>query len=147
MAELTVTASQVVKSSDPDDIIYVKSAEAIPIGDSVYVSDINGRAYKARSNVFGGSWTTPIYAGIAVSAVSALFQWVAIQISGTVTLGAASGITQGATYYISASSYGGIVPESDVSTGHNVQYLGVGNDSNGIVMPSDKPFLSWIQHA
>lgn len=143
MADLSVTASQVVASTTTSDIEHGTSGEAITIGQSVYKKASDGKIYKADANA---SSATATAIGIAISTASAANQGMSWQKSGTITIGAAASITAGATYYVSATA-GGIAPEADLATGHYVTFLGVGNSSNGIVMPTSGPHVSGVTHA
>lgn len=143
MADLSITASQVVQSSTTSDIEHGTAGEAITVGQSVYKKASDGKIYKADAD---NSSATAAAIGIAVSGADAASQSVSWQKTGTITIGAAAAITAGATYYVSDTA-GGIKPEADLTTGDYVTMLGVGNGSNGIVMPNAGPFASGVDHA
>lgn len=143
MADLVITTSQMVQSATTSDIEHGVAGEAITAGQTVYKKASDGKMYKADANA---SSATAECKGIATCDANAAGVAVSWQKSGTLTIGAAASITAGATYFVSATA-GGICPEADLTTGHYVTYLGVGNSANGIVMPPLGPVISGVSHA
>lgn len=143
MADLVITTSQIVQSTTSSDIEFGVAGEAITAGQPVYKKASDGKMYKADANA---SADTAAAKGIATCDANAAGVAIAWQKSGTITIGAAASITAGATYWVSATA-GGICPEADLTTGHYATFLGVGNASNAIVMPTQGPVVSGVAHA
>ncbi len=124
MADLSITASQVVPAGNPNTY---SAGAAITAGQTVYVS--GGTAYLADCD---NTSTTAGMRGIAVCS-AASGQKVVVQSSGTIVIGAAASITEG-TVFVLSDTAGGIKPVADLASGDYVTYIGVGDDSNGIVL-------------
>jgi outer membrane protein assembly factor BamB len=142
MADIAITTTQVVQSTDATAIEHGVSGEAITIGQSVYRKASDGKIYKAKDATAAEATAK----GIATSSAVATGQAVSYQKAKTLTLGAGAAITAGAIYVVS-DTYGGICLESEIGAGDYVCILGVGNSSNGIVIPDSGPFYSGVAHA
>jgi hypothetical protein len=142
MADLVITASEVVQSTNGGDISHGKSGEAIAVGEPVYLNSTDQKIYRADANT---SAATAASKGIATSSSDAADQSVSYQRQGTLTLGASASVLQGQTYVVSRNT-GKIALEGDLITGDYVTSLGVGNASNGLVMPPNGPVASGVAH-
>ena len=142
MADITVTATQVVPTTDRTQIFSGKCGEAVTIGMPVYKKAADGKLYKAINT----SSAAAAAVGIAISSSVAAEQDVSYQRGGTITLGAGATITAGAIYVVTDTA-GGISLEADRNTGDYMTILGVGNASNGLVMPTKGPFAAGLAHA
>ena len=128
MANLTITASQVLKSSG--DTKRGTAGAAITAGAVVYL-DVSASTYKLAQ--CDGTAEEATVEGIALNdaATSQPFEF---QTGGTITLGAGAAPTEGEIYVLSATA-GAIAPEADVVTSTNyVHVLGVGGATNTLVM-------------
>lgn len=143
MADLSITASQIVQSTTTSHIEHGVAGEAITAGQPVYKLASDGKMYKADANASAASAAALGIATCNANAAGVAISW---QKAGTITIGAAASITAGAIYFVSATA-GGICPEADLTTGHYVTFLGVGTSSNGIAMPTQGPVVSGVAHA
>lgn len=145
MADLSITTTQVIATTTNrgTHILHGTAGEAITQGQSVYLKSTDNKLYKADAD---DSAATAAAVGIAVSAAGVANQQVSYQKSGTIVIGAAASITAGETYFVSDTA-GGIKPAADLGAGDYVTYLGVGDASNGIVMPDAGPVASGTAHA
>ena len=142
MADLSITASEVVQSTSSNDISHGTSGQAVAIGDSVYKKAADGKIWNADADAAASAAAV----GIAISTASAADQGISYQFSGTLTVGATASVTAGATYWVS-TNVGKIAVEGDLTTGDYVTYLGTANASDQIVMPSGGPVASGVAHA
>lgn len=126
MADLSITASQVLKGTGANLDLYTANA-TITAGQVVYdagsklaaLADANGAAAASQAK------------GIALNNAST-GQPVSIVIDGPVTLGAAAAPTEGVPYFLSKTA-GGICPITDLTTTDAyITYLGMGTGSNAI---------------
>jgi hypothetical protein len=140
MADLSITAAEVVP--DTAQIKTGIAGEAITVGMSVYKKASDGKLYKAIDT----SAAAAAAVGIASSSCSAANQSITYQKSGTIVLGASASVAQGAVYVVSGTA-GGIAPEADAGAGNYLTILGVGDASDGIVMPTNGPHASGVAHA
>lgn len=143
MADLSITSSQVVATSDATKITEGKSGAAITIGQSVYY-DTSTTSWKLAQA--DGTAAEAECKGIAVSEATAANQRVSVQQGGTITLGAAASMTAGAAYYLSETA-GGIAPEADITASSYLTFMGIANGSDQLVMPSGGPVASGVAHA
>jgi hypothetical protein len=128
MADLSVTASQVVAGSDAE-YYDGSSGETITAGQVCYISTTDNLIYKADAD----SQSRADVKGIALHGASAS-QPLRLQTKGTITIGAAASIAVGTVFWLSQTA-GGIAPFVDLDAGAMYgTYLGVGNSSNGIVL-------------
>ena len=137
MADLSITTSQIVADSTQLDSGI--SGEAITAGMAVYKKAADGKIYKAIDT----SAAAAAAKGIAVSSVFAANQGVSFQKGGTITLGAAAGVTAGAVYGVTDTA-GGISLISERGSGDFITILGVGDASNGLIMPTGGPFAGGV---
>ena len=142
MADLSITTTQVVPTTDRSKIKTGKAGEAITIGQTVYKKAADGLIYKAINT----STAAADCLGIAISSAVAANQEVSWQQGGTIVLGAGASITAGAIYVLTDTA-GGISLETDSDTGDYMTYIGTGDASAGIVMPSKGPHASGVAHA
>ncbi len=117
MADLTVTAANVVKGSNAT-IEQGTSGASVTAGQVVY-KDANGKYQLADSN--SGTAIARSPRGIALHAAAAN-QPLAIHRSGEITIGAT--MTAGVAYYLSDTP-GGICPVADVGSGEYSVILGI----------------------
>lgn len=142
MADIAITTTEVVPSTTSGDIQHGVAGEAITIGHSVYRKASDSKIYKAVDT----SAAAAACLGIATSTVVAANQNISFQHSGTITIGASASITAGAIYVVTDTA-GGISVESERGAGDYMTIIGIGNASNGIVIPSSGPFASGVAHA
>ena len=128
MADLTITAAQVLKSTGA--VVETGNAgETITQGQSVYRKAADKEIYKADANVAAAEAAA---VGIALNS-AADGQPIKFQTDGSITLGAGAAPVEGTVYVVSATA-GGIAPVADLVSTNYVTTLGVGNGSNGIDM-------------
>lgn len=128
MADLTITAAQVLKSTGA--VVETGNAgETITQGQSVYRKAADKEIYKADANVTAAEAAA---VGIALNS-AADGQPIKFQTDGSITLGAGAAPVEGTVYVVSATA-GGIAPVADLVSTNYVTTLGVGNGSNGIDM-------------
>jgi len=142
MADLSITTTQIIPTSDRTKISHGKCGEAITAGQSIYLKASDGKYWKADCDAAASAQCR----GIAIASTLAANQEVTLQTGGTITIGAGASITAGVVYVVSGTA-GGIAPEGDMTTDDYMCILGVGNGSDGIVMPENGPFYSGVQHA
>jgi hypothetical protein len=130
MADLVITAGQVLKSGTPN--LYDGIAgEALTQGMACYISDATtSTVKKAQSD---GTVTEATVKGFALNAAST-GQPVQLQCDGTIVLGAGAAPVQGTTYYASVTA-GGVTGDVPTS-GKYVSIVGVGaaTATTGIIM-------------
>ena len=142
MADIAITTTQVVPTTDRTQIFSGKCGEAITIGQVVYKKAADNKLWKAIDT----SAAAAAAVGIAISSSVAAEQDVSYQKGGTITLGATASITAGAVYVLTDTA-GGISLEAERNTGDYMTYIGVGNASNAIVMPTKGPHATGVAHA
>ena len=118
MAELSITAANVVPQSNAIIDRTRIAGEAVTAGQPGYISTADGKAYKADSNA---SLATAVVYGIFVSG-GAANQPVALQTGGDLAFGA---ILTANTGYVVGATAGSIAPIADVTTGWSLGFLGV----------------------
>lgn len=128
MAELSVTAAQVLSGPDADYFQGV-AGQAITAGQAVYYDSLTNRVRLADAN---GSQDSAEALGIALNEAAAE-QPVRVQTNGTLTLGAgaAPGVSN---VYIVGGNPGGIAPAADKVAGWHTTVLGVGAPNNTLRM-------------
>lgn len=128
MAELTITAAQVLSGADADYFQGI-AGQAITAGQSVYLDTLTNRVRLADAN---GSQDSAEAIGIALNEAAAE-QPVRVQTNGTLTLGAAAapGVSN---VYIVGGTPGGIAPSADKVAGWYATILGVGAPNNTLRM-------------
>lgn len=128
MADLTITASQVLKGANATTENLI-AGEAITAGQVVYKSTSTNKALKADASAAA----TAVAYGIALNDANADGAPVTVQTGGTITLGAGAAPAAGAVYVVSATA-GGIAPEGDILSTEFVTVLGIGDGSSGMKM-------------
>lgn len=126
MADLSITASQVLSGADADFYIGIAGA-TIVAGKAVYLDSISGKLLLADAN---GSIDSATARGIALHAASD-GQPLKVQIAGSLTLGAGAAPVL-STIYIVSGTAGGIAPAADLASGWWTTVLGVGIGNNAI---------------
>lgn len=124
MADLTITAAQVLPGGDGSTFINGIAGATITAGQVVYL-DQTTSTYKLADN--NDSTATAVAAGIALHGATA-GQPLRIQAGGPVTIGAGAAPVVGMVYMLSATA-GGIAPHADLIAGHRATILGVGKAS------------------
>jgi hypothetical protein len=134
MADLAVTAAQVIGEPDLRNQTTKVAGVAINAGQVVYFDEATGllRLADADPSGSGDPATQSKAAGIALCSCAAN-QPCTYQYAGEVTLGAAAAPVVGQTYCVSVTA-GGIAPYADLTSGKYVTVLGVGKASNKIVL-------------
>lgn len=130
MADLTITAANVVKGADANYETGTAGA-AITAGQSVYKDTSDSNKWKLASSATTSALAGSGGIGISLHAASS-GQPVVVQTSGTVTIGAT--LTVGQVYVVSASAAGGIAPFTDLNTNNYVTLLGYGDTTANIKM-------------
>lgn len=141
MADLSITTTQLVQTSDRTKIKHGICGETITAGDVVYLKSSDNKIWRADADASASAAAL----GIACATTTAANMEVTYQQGGTITIGAAASITAGAIYCVS-TNVGKIAPEADLTTADYVTVIGVGNGSNQIVMPNTGPFASGVSH-
>lgn len=128
MADLSITAAQVLAGSDAD--IYDGIAgEAVTAGQALYIATANNRLYKADANFQSKANVK----GIALEGAAA-GQPVSVQTKGTITLGAGAAPPVGTVYWLSETA-GGIAPFVDLDSGAMYgTYLGTAGANNTLIL-------------
>lgn len=128
MADLTVTATQVLAGVDADFYNGIAGG-TITAGQAIYLDETVNQLKTADANA---SLVTANAKGISLHAATA-GQPLRIQVSGSLTIGAGAAPTVGIVYVVSATA-GGIAPAADLASGHYTTVLGVGGTTNTIKM-------------
>lgn len=126
MAALSITTTQVIPGSGSGRYA-ANAAETITAGQAVYK---NSAGTVALSDADDN--TDYQCDGIALNGASA-GQPVNVQTTGTIVIGTAASVAQGTAYFVGPTP-GAIGPVADVLSGDRLIYLGIGDDSNGIVL-------------
>jgi len=121
MADLTITAANVVKGSNAITVNGTAGV-AITAGQVVYLDTASGK-WKLADNDLAAAKNP---GGIALNGASD-GQPLVVLTSGDVTMGAA--LTAGTAYYLSATA-GGICPVADLVTGDNVAQIGIAKSAS-----------------
>lgn len=127
MADLSITATQVLPATSGATFEELVAGEAIDCGEVGYKNTSDGKAWRAKTLTAAEAAA----AGIAVCAAKAAGQKVVLQKSGLVTLGAGAAPAVGCTYWASTNA-GKIAVEGDIGSGAFVTYLGTGAAGNKI---------------
>lgn len=126
MADLTITATSVVKGTNPS-VIQGTAGATITAGQTVYL-DTTTNTYKLAD----GDGASPLYvvAGVALNG-AATGQPLTIQTGGDITIGAT--VASGIPYFQSATA-GGICPAADLlsQSGNKTTLIGIGTSSTKI---------------
>lgn len=137
MADLTITGSQVLPDTAGDIYRSALSAATITQGLSVYFDTATKtmKLYDADASLPDVGWI-----GVALT-ISSAGQPVAVQRTGTPTLGAGAAPAVGVVY-ITSDTAGGIRPIADVDPGDIMSVMGVGATGNKLKMPTAGVFQS-----
>jgi hypothetical protein len=128
MADLSVTASQVLKSTGAQTVTGVAGA-TITAGQPVYKDATDSSELKLA----GAASTAAVAACVGIALHAALDgQPLTYQHAGTIIIGAAASVAEGVEYHLSTTA-GAITADAAVSTEY-MTHLGVGNGSDGIVL-------------
>lgn len=127
MADLTITAANVVKGSGAIVDTSRVAGETITAGQAVYLKSSDSKWYKAQSD---GTSAEAEASGVALNGASA-GQPVAVQTAGTITIGAT--VAVGAVYVVSNTA-GGIAPLADLSSTNYLTVFGYGATTLTILM-------------
>ena len=126
MAELSITAAQVLAGADADFYQGVAGV-AVTAGQAVYLDILTNRLRLADAN---GSTDSAQLIGIALHQAAAE-QPLRVQTRGKVTLGVSAAVTS-STIFILGANPGGIAPAADKAAGWYTSLVGVGNAQAGI---------------
>jgi hypothetical protein len=123
MADLSITAANVVKGSDAN-FETGTSGDTLTAGMSVYKDTADSNKWKKASAASTAALAGSGGIGIALHAASS-GQPIVVQTGGTITIGAT--IAVGQVYVVSPTAAGGIAPFTDLNTNNYVTYLGYGS--------------------
>lgn len=137
MADLTVTATSVVKGTGAVINKDYLAGETITAGQAVYLKESDGKLWKAQAD---GTAAEAAFIGIALNGAAA-GQPVVILTSGSCTIGAT--VAVGGVYCVSATA-GGICPVADLVSSDYVTIIGYG--STTAILYVD-PVISGIEKA
>jgi hypothetical protein len=133
MADLAITAANVVPGTNAKISHGGFAGEAITAGQPVYLAAATQRWMKADNDAVASEARAAT--GIALTG-SSTGQPVAVQTAGDITLGAV--LTAGTPYYLSATA-GGICPVGDLVTGKTVCQLGLAKSASVLALAIQNP--------
>lgn len=136
MADYAITASQVLPDT-AGEIVWGILGATVTAGQSLYLDSMTN-TYKLADT--DSTAAVAAMRGVALTGGST-GQPVALQKTGTPTLGAAATITAGAIILLSDTP-GGLRPVADIDSGDIVVIAGVGTATNKMVIPGSGPFNS-----
>lgn len=122
MADLTLTATSVVQSTNPIIITQYTFGETVTAGMPVYLNTSDSKWYKAQNDGTSAESGYGTKIGVALNG-GAANQSAAVQVGGNITIGGT--IAVGVFYYLSATA-GGICPVADVGSAKYVTVIGYG---------------------
>lgn len=122
MADISVTAANVIATNNATVKASGTSGAAITAGQGVFLDPATGKVSPARANSASSTHASNIV-GVALSSAPGVDQPITYATSGDVTFG--GGLTQGQVYVVSAAAAGGIAPYSDLASTNFVAFLGV----------------------
>lgn len=125
MADLSITATQVLPATSGANFEELVAGEAIDLGEVCYKKASDSKAWRAK--VLTAAEAAAI--GVAVSCAKAAEQKVVLQKSGSVTLGAGAAPAVGTPYFVSDNA-GKIAVLGDLGAADYMTYLGVGESGN-----------------
>ena len=128
MADLTVTAANVVKGSDAKTQVGIYGA-TVTAGQTVYADPSDSNKFKP-CDADSATAAARVTRGIALNG-GANNQPAAVQTDGLITIGAA--VVAG-TIYVQSDTPGGIMPAADLEAGDFVTVLGVGVSASQIAL-------------
>lgn len=132
MADVTMTATAVKKADNNAKVETAYSAEAIAIGDAVYMNTSSKWA-KADADLAA----TDEVRGLALNSVSGADQPVTVITEGNLTC---DGLTKGTPYFLSTGA-GKICPIADLLAGDYVTFIGIATSTTNLLI---KPLVSSI---
>lgn len=127
MADLTITATQVLPAATGATFEELFAGEALDCGEVYYLKTSDGKAWRALDATAAEASAR----GIVVSAAKAANQKMVGQRSGLVTLGAGAAPAVGTPYFVSDNA-GKIAPLADLGAGDYMTVLGFGASGNKI---------------
>jgi predicted transcriptional regulator len=127
MADLTITAASVLKSTGEVIDKTQIAGETITPGQAVYLKSTDKRVYKAQAD---GTAEEATVLGIAQTGAAA-GQRVYVQTGGEIAIGATIVVT---TEYVVSATAGGIAPRTDLVTGNRYSRIGYGSVAGKIQM-------------
>lgn len=127
MADITQTAASVVKAAPATLNQQYVAGETIAAGMPVYKNASDGKLYKAKC---AGTLAEATVFGVALNSVSAN-QPITVQVAGQITIGATVAV---GTVYVSSSTYGGIAPVADLTTGNYLSVIGFASTAGILVL-------------
>lgn len=133
MADISVTAASVLPGADAA-IQIARAGAAIAIGEMVYKEAATG-LYKL-ADADSATQEVQETGAMALSAAAASGQPFVIQTAGDVTMNAA--LTAGARYYLS-STPGKIEPEADLSSGEEINLIGMAKSTTVLTIRIQRP--------
>ncbi len=129
MADITVTAANVLPGSDANVLTNYLAGETITAGMAVYLKSSDSRWWKAQCDSTAAEAGS---AGLGIALMgSSAGQAVAVQISGSITIGATVVAT---TQYIVSATAGGICPIADIVSTNYLSLLGYGSTTAILIM-------------
>lgn len=144
MAALTVTASQVIPDTSGEIRNGIAGA-AITAGKAVY-KDTSANVWQLADADALATVKEGFDAGIAISTAEVANQRIAVQVSGSPTIGAGAAPAAGQTYVVGLTA-GDISLEADPVAGDFICILGVGSGTNQITMGANGAILGQTVHA
>lgn len=132
MADISITGTNVVPQSNAD-IRHGTAGATIAAGEMVYKAAATGLYNLADAD--SATQEVQETGGMALNG-AAVNQPVAVQVSGDVALGAV--LTAGSRYYLS-STPGKIQPEADLSTGEEVNLIGLAKSTTVLAIEITRP--------
>ena len=138
MADLTITAANVVKGSGAILEQRYLAGESVTAGMGVYQKSSDSRWWKSQCDGTAEESGVGVLNGIALHA-SAAGQPLTVQTGGTITIGATTAV--GTVYAVSATA-GSICPIADVGSGKYVSVIGYGATTTTITM---SPIVTGVQ--
>ena len=130
MADLSITAANVVQSTGARVNNQYVAGETVTAGQVVYLKASDSRWWKAQCDGTAAESGYGVSRGIAMHAASA-GQPLAVQESGAITIGAT--VTVGLEYYLSATA-GGICPIADLTTGNYLTIIGYATSASVVTL-------------
>jgi hypothetical protein len=125
MADLTITATQVLPAATGVSLDNLYAGEAIDCGEVYYVKAADGKAWLAKALTAAEAAAR----GVCVGAAKAAGQMMTGQKTGLVTLGAGAAPAVGTPYFVSDNA-GKIAPLADLGAADFMTLLGWGASGN-----------------
>lgn len=127
MADLSITAANVVKGTGAVPDASKVAGETVTAGQTVYLKASDNRWWKSQADATS---TEAAASGIALNGASA-GQPLVVQTAGEITIGAT--VAVGGVYVVSATA-GGIAPVADLASTNYLTVIGYGKTTAIIVM-------------